>query len=140
MMLESRTALEIPFQDVDMFSIVWHGNYPGYLEVARCQLLQLIDYTYMDMKDSGYIFPVVDLKLRYVRPIEFGQKIIVIARLKEWQNWIRINYEIIDAHSGERLTKAVTRQVAVLLESRTILGESPQILLDKVQHALATHG
>jgi len=121
-----------------MFSIVWHGNYPRYLEIARCQLLENINYTYMDMKASGYVFPVVDLKIRYVRPIEFGQKIIVTARLKEWQNWIRINYDIVDENTGERLTRAVTRQVAILLESRTMLSETPQILLDKIQHALAS--
>lgn len=121
-----------------MFSIVWHGNYPRYLEVARCQLLEKLDYTYMDMKASGYVFPVVDLKIRYVRPIEFGQKIVVTARLKEWRNWVRINYDIVDENTGERLTKAVTRQVAILLESRTLLSESPQILLDKVQNALAS--
>lgn len=130
--------MQVPFQDVDMFSIVWHGNYPRYLEVARCQLLEKLDYTYMDMKASGYVFPVVDLKIRYVRPIEFGQKIVVTARLKEWRNWVRINYDIVDENTGERLTKAVTRQVAILLESRTLLSESPQILLDKVQNALAS--
>ncbi|MFK7859948.1 MAG: acyl-CoA thioesterase [Granulosicoccus sp.] len=138
MILESRTSMQVPFQDVDMFSIVWHGNYPRYLEVARCQLLEKLDYTYMDMKASGYVFPVVDLKIRYVRPIEFGQKIVVTARLKEWRNWVRINYDIVDENTGERLTKAVTRQVAILLESRTLLSESPQILLDKVQNALAS--
>jgi len=138
-MIESRTSIKVPFQDVDMFSIVWHGNYARYLEMARCELLELIGYTYLDMKASGYVFPIVDLKLRYARPIEFNQQIVVIARLKEWQNWIRINYEIVDEDTGKRLAKAVTRQVAVRLECRTMLNESPQILLDKVHYALATH-
>ena len=119
-----------------MFSIVWHGNYPRYLEVARCQLLEQIGYTYMDMKASGYFFPVVDMKLRYVKPIRFEQKVIVIARLKEWQHWLKVNYEIVDADSGARLTKAFTRQIAVDIESGIMLDESPKILLDKVQHAL----
>jgi len=100
---------------------------------------KLIGYTYLDMKASGYVFPIVDLKLRYARPIEFNQQIVVIARLKEWQNWIRINYEIVDEDTGKRLAKAVTRQVAVRLECRTMLNEIPQILLDKVHYALATH-
>jgi acyl-CoA thioester hydrolase len=90
------------------------------------------------MKASGYVFPIVDLKLRYSRPIEFGQQIVVIARLKEWKNWIRINYEIVDENTATRLAKAVTRQVAVRLECRTMLDASPQILLDKVHHALET--
>ncbi len=138
-MLESRTAMQIPFQDVDMFRIVWHGNYPRYLEVARCQLLDIIGYNYKAMEASGFFFPVVDMKLRYVRPIEFEQQIIVVSRLKEWQNWLKIQYDIIDASTGVRLTKAVTRQVAVSLSSRTMLDESPQILIDKVEDALAAN-
>ena len=31
--------MQVPFFDVDMLEIVWHGHYVKYLEVARCALL-----------------------------------------------------------------------------------------------------
>jgi len=58
-----------------MFDIVWHGNYARYLEVARCKFLDDIDYNYLAMRDSGFVFPVVDLKIRFIKPLVFGQKI-----------------------------------------------------------------
>lgn len=135
-MLETQTLIEVPFHDVDMFSIVWHGNYPRYLEIARCKLLDKIGYDYMAMEQSGFVFPVVDLQLRYEKPIVFRQQILVIARLREWQNWIKISYEILDNNTGTRLTKGTTRQVAMALSTMTMLDECPSIWFEKVKIAL----
>jgi len=44
--------LEIPFYDVDAYRIVWHGNYPKYFEVARCQLLEEIGFPYEKMEEE----------------------------------------------------------------------------------------
>ncbi|WP_343034423.1 hypothetical protein [Candidatus Methylobacter favarea] len=31
--------IEIPFHDIDMMEVVWHGHYAKYFESARCALL-----------------------------------------------------------------------------------------------------
>ena len=48
--------------------VVWHGHYVKYLEIVRGVLLDSIDYNYAQMKASGYLWPVIDLHLRYVAP------------------------------------------------------------------------
>lgn len=137
--LETSVSIKVPFQDVDMFSIVWHGNYARYLEIARCQLLDEIGYNYLDMQASGYVFPVVDLKIRYIRSIIFNQQVAVQIRLKEWQHWLKFSYLIIDAETGERLTKCSTRQVAVDARTGKMLDQSPTALLVKIDAAFAEH-
>ncbi len=47
---EAEIEIEIPFYDVDSAGIVWHGNYVKYFEVARCVLLDKLNYNYIDMK------------------------------------------------------------------------------------------
>lgn len=47
-------CLTIPFHDVDMMQIVWHGHYVRYLEIARCALLDELDYNYNQMRESGF--------------------------------------------------------------------------------------
>ena len=59
---------EVQFHDLDPMLIVWHGRYVKYLEVARGALLDLIDYNYDAMKESGFAWPVIDMHLRYVAP------------------------------------------------------------------------
>ena len=75
--LAETVAIDIPFHDVDMMNVAWHGHYVKYFEVARCALLNRIQYNYSEMKTSGYAWPVVDLKIKYVRPAQFGQAVHV---------------------------------------------------------------
>jgi acyl-CoA thioester hydrolase len=124
--------VEVPFHDVDSAQIAWHGHYAKYLEIARCALLDCFDYNYLQMSDSGYFWPVIDMHLRYVRPARFQQKLRVTATLGEWENRLLINYLIADATTGERLTKARTVQVAVCMASNEMLLASPPVLLEKL--------
>lgn len=128
--------MSVPFYDVDSFRIVWHGNYPKYFEVARCQLLDLFDYPYSKMEETGYFFPVIDLQVRYVQPIRFEQKIKVTASLKSWENTLEITYLITDLGSGQRLTKGRTTQAAVLMPGHITQYQSPPELIEKIQTAL----
>ncbi len=129
--------MEVPFFDVDSYRIVWHGNYPKYFEIARCQLLEEIGFPYTKMEETGYFFPVIDLQVRYVKPIVFRQQIKVSAMLKDWEHKLVIDYRIHDAQTGEKLTKARTQQVAVLMPGNITQFQSPQELIDKVTAKLA---
>lgn len=135
--LQAEVSIQVPFFDVDSMDVVWHGNYVKYFEVARCALLDKIGHNYLQMRDSGYAWPVVDLQVRYVHWAVFGQEIKVIADLIEWQNRLVINYLVVDASTGQRLTRGSSTQVAVHIASREMQFQSPPIFLDAVQRALA---
>jgi len=117
-------------------NVVWHGNYVRYFEQARCALLDRIDYNYLQMKESGYVWPVVELRIKFVRPAIFKQEIVATATLAEYENRIKIKYLITDHDSGEKLTEGFSVQVAVDGQSGEMCFESPQILFDKVAQAL----
>ena len=123
---------DIQFFDIDPMNIVWHGNYVKYLEIARCEMLRTFNYDYPDMRDSGYMWPIVDMRLKYVAPATFAQRIEVTATLKEYENRMKIEYLIKDAKSGQKLTKAYTVQVAVCMESNEMQYVSPPVLLEKL--------
>ncbi|MNP42586.1 Thioesterase superfamily protein [compost metagenome] len=127
----------MPFFDVDSMHIVWHGHYVKYLEVARCALLDKLEHDYRQMHASGYMWPVIDLQLRYIRGATFGQRLNVRASLVEWESRLKINYLISDAASGERMTRASTVQVAVHIDSGEMQLASPQVMLDAVQKVLS---
>ncbi|KJJ96840.1 thioesterase [Pseudomonas sp. 21] len=134
--LQAEVDILVPFFDVDMMEVVWHGHYVKYLEVARCALLDKLDHNYAQMREAGYAWPVIDLQLRYVRGARFGQRISVRADLVEWENRLKINYLISDAETGERLTRASSSQVAVEIASREMQMVSPPVFIAAVQRAL----
>lgn len=127
-----RVPFEVPFFDVDAMDVVWHGHYVKYLELARCALLRTFDYDYPQMKASGYLWPVVELQIKYVASLRFAQHIEIEAQLTEWEHRLKIEYRLYDATSGKRLTKASTTQVAVDMQTREMCFQSPRILLDKL--------
>ena len=131
--MSAQVEIEVPFYDLDPLQMVWHGRYAQYFEIARCELLEQLGYSYDAMRDSGYSWPVIDMRIQYVRPARFKQKLIVEAMLKEVENRLRIRYEIRDARSGDRVTKGYTSQVAVRISDGSMLMSSPEVLLEKVR-------
>ncbi|MCM5705010.1 acyl-CoA thioesterase [Larsenimonas salina] len=132
--LSATLDVDVPFFDVDAMDIVWHGHYVKYFELARCALLERIDYNYPQMKASGIEWPVVDLRIRYPRPARFNQRLRVRATLTDWESRLRIAYEVVDAESGARLTRGHTVQVPVDMASGKRLSHCPDALLTRLEN------
>jgi acyl-CoA thioester hydrolase len=124
--------IQVQFYDLDPMEVVWHGNYVKYLEVARCALLDAIGYNYAEMKASGYMWPIIEMNLRYAAPATFGQRLRLRAEIVEWENRLRIDYLVSDAATGRRLNRATTTQVAVDIASGEMCFVSPPILFEKL--------
>jgi acyl-CoA thioester hydrolase len=120
------------FYDIDPMEIVWHGHYVKYLELARSALLAKFDYDYARMRESGFGWPIVDMRLKYVRPAALGQALKVRAEIVEWENRLRIEYVIRDAASGSKLNQAYTIQVAVDMATREMRYVSPPVLWERL--------
>lgn len=128
----AEVELTVPFHDVDMMAVVWHGNYFRYFEIAREALLNQFDYGYRQMKASGYVWPVVDTRVKYRSVLTFEQHIRIRATLEECENRLRIAYQIFDVASGKRTTTGYTIQVAVEEKSGEMCFVCPDILFERL--------
>jgi len=135
-MISAECEIIAQFYDIDPMEVVWHGNYVRYFEQVRGLLLDRIDYNYPQMAESGYLWPIVDMRVKYVRPVRYQQKITVQATLVEYENRLKIEYRCRDAGSGEVLTKAHTIQVAVQIGTQELCLESPAVFQEKVRRSL----
>lgn len=109
----SHIDFQVPFFDVDSMQIAWHGHYAKYFEMARCALLEELGHDYDAMRESGFSWPVVDLRVRYMRSLTFKQRVRVTAVLKRWDTQLRIAYRVRDVDSGASLARGATLQVPV---------------------------
>ncbi len=135
--LTASIEIEVPFHDLDPADIVWHGNYARYLALARDALMRQLGYSHAQMKDAGVLWPVVEMKLRYMQPARLDQRLRVSATIVEHQQRLKIVYEIADAASGRRLTRAHTVQVPVQIPEGRLLFEAPAQLRARLDAALA---
>lgn len=135
-LLSEEISFNVEFYDVDSMRVVWHGNYVKYMEKARCALLDKIGYGYLQMVETGYAFPVIDIKVKYVRSLFFGDRAKVKATLIEYENRIKIRYEIYNEKTGVLTTKAESTQMAVKMPSMESLFECPEVFTKKVEKLL----
>lgn len=135
--LTASVDIRVPFFDLDPAGVAWHGRYFQYFELARCELLERINYSYEEMLSSGFLWPVADTSVRYTRPLTLNQTVRVTACLREWEMRLVVDYRIED-DEGVVYTKARTVQVPVDAETLELTLGSPQELIDNVQNHLQT--
>ncbi len=135
--ISAQISCEVAFADVDLAQVVWHGHYLRYLENARWALMKAIDFGLQDMIDSGYLWPIVDLRVKYVRAARFGDQLRVRASLVEWEQRLAINYLVTDLADEARVVRAQTIQVAVRPPQNELLFVMPACLTDRVTNYLA---
>ncbi|PIQ38581.1 MAG: 4-hydroxybenzoyl-CoA thioesterase [Lysobacterales bacterium CG17_big_fil_post_rev_8_21_14_2_50_64_11] len=125
-------TLRPAFHDIDPMDVVWHGHYLKYFELARCALLKRFNFDYPQMRESGFVWPVVDLRVKYVRPARFDQPLRVHAQIVEWEHRLVIDYVILDAVCGEVVTRGHSTQVAVSASTGELCLISPPILIERL--------
>lgn len=131
---------QVAFHEMDAMGVVWHGNYANYFELARSALLRELGLNYIRMAEMGHQWPVVKLRVKYIRPARLNQKLAITAELKDYTNSLTMVFSIRDAESNELITKGETMQMAV--DSRT--GETsitnPAYFINLITKALEKAG
>lgn len=138
-LVSAETSFKIEFFDVDSMNIVWHGNYVKFMEVGRCTLLDKIGYNYIAMRKDGFAFPIVEVKVKYVRPLVFNETAVIKSFLVEYENRLKIEYEIYNAR-GELATKAESTQMVVNGATGETMFVCPPHFIEKVQRAISLGG
>ncbi len=123
--LSVEKAIEVRFNEVDMMGVVWHGSYVTYLEDAREAFGARYGLSYMKYIDEYTFAPIVELDMRYRKPLRYGMKPVVRITYKPTDAAkILFDYEIVDPESGEVFLKASSVQV-FMDRNYNLLWDSP---------------
>ena len=77
--------VKVYYQDTDSYGIVWHGNYLKWYEQARCDLCDELGFPLDKLAaDSGVIFPIVNINLRYKSAAKLYDDLIIETEIKEF--------------------------------------------------------
>jgi acyl-CoA thioester hydrolase len=123
----------VEFFNLDPMQVVWHGNYINYFEIGRRRLLEKIGFSYPEMEKAGFAFPVIEVSVKYMRPLKFGESAIVRAALEEYENRLKIKYEIRNSKTGDIVTKGVSTQMAFDIKAGESCLVCPLGFTDKVE-------
>jgi acyl-CoA thioester hydrolase len=134
--ITTQISRQVAFHDVDLAQVVWHGHYLRYLEDARWALMRTLDFDLATMIASGFLWPIVDLRVKYLRAATFEDRLDVRASLVEWQQRMVINYLVTDLRDGARVARAQTTQVAVRATDKELQLSLPPAFVERVEAVL----
>lgn len=77
--LKASVRVDVRFNEVDSMGIVWHGNYVRYFEDARVAFGKKYGIGYLDIFANGYYAPIVNMDVKFVNPLVYGDTIVAEA-------------------------------------------------------------
>ncbi len=131
--VSTSVKLKVPYYDVDLMQVVWHGNYLKYFEVARQALFRECGLNFRRYaEEKRYVFPVIRSMVKYIRPLRLDDEFICTAVLKEARVKIVLDFEIKLVSDGKVCTKGRSEQAALLIPEMEMAFRIPE----EIQKAL----
>jgi len=128
----TETEAVVEFYDVDSMQIVWYGNYIKFFDIGRRALFEKIGYNFEKIK-TDYIFPIVDIKVKYINSLRFLDRIRIKSFLTEYENGLKMKYEIWNTQTGELAAKGSTTQMVLDIKTGVPCFNCPAGLIDKIK-------
>ena len=128
---EASLDFEVPFHDVDVLGIVWHGHYYKYMELGRTALMRARGLDIAEIRRAGYAQLLVDSHCRYTVPLRYGDR----GRVHAWFAGLRprlgVSYRIRNLTHDRCSARGHTELVA-LGRDGVMLPETPDDLLELI--------
>ena len=134
----NKISFRVRYGETDQMGVVYHGNYPQYLEIGRVEWLRGMGISYKKLEESGIILPVISLNINFKKSALYDDLITVETILKKTPSVkIEFDYKIFNENND------------VLIEANTVLAfidsnknkpiKCPDFLLKKIEGFFQTY-
>ncbi|SDL45529.1 acyl-CoA thioesterase [Kriegella aquimaris] len=125
-------SFRVRYGETDQMGVVYHGNYPQYLEMGRVEWLRSLGISYREMEKSGVMLPVISLCVNYKKSALYDDLITVKTQLKKIPLVkIEFDYEISN-EAGEILATANTVLAFIDMKTNRPI-KCPDYILEKIK-------
>jgi acyl-CoA thioester hydrolase len=107
-MRSHETRLQVRFNEVDSYNVVWHGHYVAWMEVGRNDLAGRFGLDASQLGELGYLGPVIGLEIKYHSPARFKDEVLVRTSLLPTETATIVFQQEIVATDGRRLANGIT--------------------------------
>ncbi|TDQ31646.1 acyl-CoA thioesterase [Zeaxanthinibacter enoshimensis] len=128
----NKISFRIRYAETDQMGVVYHGNYPQYLEMGRVEWLRTFGVSYKSMEENGIMLPVISLQLNFKKSAVYDDLISVSTKLVKTPS-VRIEFDYeIHNEEGELLATANTVLAFMDMKSKRPI-KCPDYLLEKIE-------
>ncbi len=126
---ENRTL----YIDTDRSQVVYHSNYLRYFELGRASLMRDAAYTYREIEESGYVYPIIEIGVRYYTPLYYDDAMWIHTRPSDLER-VRLRFDYIITHkkTNDIVCKGFTRHCAINSKGTPVAVDEKTVHLWKV--------
>ena len=108
-----RCQTRVLYADTDRSQVVYHGNYLRYFEFGRASLMREAGYPYKAVEENGFVYPIIEIGLKYYSPLHYDDPIWVNTRPADLER-VRLSFEYVITHreTGDLICTGSTRHCA----------------------------
>ena len=136
-MVNSEIKIQIRYDEVDQMGYVYHGNYAKYFHISRTELLNSIGICDRELEKQNIILPIIEMNIRYFKPIHYGETITVKTSLKEMPKTRLHFYHKVFDQDNKLINEAFSTMVFVDSTSRKPI-KIPDNVLNKLKPKFST--
>lgn len=126
------TSIRVRYGETDQMGYCYYGNYAQFFEVGRVEALREVGFSYKDIEDLGFMLPVSEFTVKYIRPAYYDDELIIITEISEIKGpKITFDYKILNAKK-ELVSSAKTDLVFVKKENMRPCAP-PDFFLEKLK-------
>lgn len=127
----NKYSFRVRYAETDQMGVVYHGNYPQYLEMGRVEWLRSLGISYKNMEENGVMLPVISLTINYKKPALYDD-LLTVTTIIHKKPLVRIEFDYeIHNESGDLLVEANT--VLAFMDTKANRPmKCPNYILDKL--------
>jgi len=116
------------YADTDRSTWVYHATYLHYFELGRASLMRDFRYSYKEVEEDGFVYPIFDVAVTYHSPLGYDDPMWIHTRPGKLEK-VRITFHYVITHqeSGQVICKGHTRHCA-MRAGGTVTGIDPKTL------------
>jgi acyl-CoA thioester hydrolase len=104
--------LRVIYGDTDQMGVVYYANYLRYFEASRGELIRAGGRSYGDLERAGYLLPVIEAHVRYLKPARYDDVIAVAVTVEKVRGAsLRFSYQV--RRGDELLAEGATEHACI---------------------------
>ncbi len=125
------TSIKVRFNEVDAYRVAWHGHYVAWMEIGRSELAGKFGLDAFQLAELGFLGPVVNLEIKYLRPARFNDELTIRTRLIPGESATLVFESIIVDCNGVKLASGLTTHAVTSMDG-VLQFQLPQIVAERL--------
>ena len=116
--MEFIQEIRVLYSDTDSYGVVWHGAYTKWFEAARVGLVEQLGLELEALENSGIVFPVVEMNIRYKSSAKMNERIIIKTNISEVKP-LSVTFEHKVYEKNTNTLRVIAHTTIVVIDTKT---------------------